>query len=206
MCTFLDLPPEIVKHVGTFLFTQNSNILEVIESGKNIKILSSVNKTIFIINNLTNMNKLKNMFNNFAEDELKKLEKKYSQYNALCHDPYKHYTDINMIPVIMKITKGAGPLFDAVMTGCVLPVVKYSQYKYDQEVENDIKMLLRVAPESVEGRIGQMRSVHGVSALVGAIFNEKIPVSTIKFLLDNKANPNVFFATACKKTQPFYVL
>lgn len=81
-------------------------------------------------------------------------------------------------------------LLDALFTGCNLPFAEHSQSKYTEEVENDIKEIVQLMPESLNYGFGCLRLRANVPPLGAAIVNNNIPISLIEWLFQNGANPN----------------
>jgi len=81
-------------------------------------------------------------------------------------------------------------LLDALFTGCNLPGAQHSIDKYTPEVEKDIKDIVRLIPDSIHCRLGELRLRHEVSALGAACMNPNIPIHMIEWLLQHGANPN----------------
>lgn len=80
-------------------------------------------------------------------------------------------------------------LLDALFTGCTLPMAAQSVGVYSPYVESDIRSIVRVMPESIHCKLGQLRLRWDLPPLYAACVNEQMPLNIIELLLQNKANP-----------------
>lgn len=79
---------------------------------------------------------------------------------------------------------GGNPqLLDALFAGCRLPFAYSSVTAYTPEVEEDIKAILDLMPQSTTCIIGQLRCRNYVTPLVVACHNKKMPLHMIELLL-----------------------
>lgn len=106
------------------------------------------------------------------------LFNKYHVYNA----DYKNCCEHGFNP-------GEPQLLDALSTGTQTALAKYSIKQYDASVEKDIRDILQLMPKSLHCDLGRQRVFEKITPLYAACYNANIPVSIIKLLLDNGANP-----------------
>jgi hypothetical protein len=109
------------------------------------------------------------------------LSQKYNSYNSEFEE-YKNDDDID--------ERCTPELLDACFTGCDLPFARYSMETYTQEVEDDIKEIVRQSPMTVHCNFGTLRCRDRITPLAAACVNENIPIYMIDFLLQNGANPS----------------
>lgn len=83
-----------------------------------------------------------------------------------------------------------GTLLDALFTGCRFPYTPSTFNVYTPEIENDIKEIVRLTPQSMNCTLGTLRSRDNVSPLAAACFNTNIPLHIIEFLFQQGADPN----------------
>jgi hypothetical protein len=81
-------------------------------------------------------------------------------------------------------------LLDALSTGCRLPYAYHSVSEYTPDVEQDIKEMVQLMPESLDCRVGCLRLRDEVPPLGMACMNPNIPVSMVDWLLEHGANAN----------------
>lgn len=183
---FSDLPAELRQPIACFLWTDNSNFGKIKQSAKEVSALARVDKFTYF-SMISIMNQLKNLYTLECECEYEKLEKKYDKYNEYCKIPRQ---PLPYLPAFIS-TKGTGPLLDALFSGAKFKGIFYrSQPIYNSEVEEDIKTLVKLAPESLKGNVGWIRCADRIGPLAVAAFNDAIPVHMVTFLLENGADPN----------------
>lgn len=187
---FAELPAELKQNVGSFLWTSNEESRQIKESARNILALSQADKLTYFVM-MTMRKRLKSMYD--RELEFEALEKKYFAYNKFYEDPFIRYHTF-LFPKTITFSKGTGPLLDALQTGSPYPILEASKNEFTEEVENDIKTLVMLAPQSVNGSVGQMRCIDGVGPLAAASFNSNIPTDIVAFLLEHGADPNKLFS------------
>lgn len=86
---------------------------------------------------------------------------------------------------------GTSPhLIDALFTGWTGAWGYHSIQEYSPQIEKDIKDLVRLSPQCLESREGQMRLFGNVSPLFVACLNKSIPVDIVEFLLGAGADMN----------------
>jgi ankyrin repeat protein len=86
--------------------------------------------------------------------------------------------------------KGNPHLLDALFTGCTLPYAVHSINAYTPEIEEDIKTIVKLTPQSIHCILGRLRCRNEVPPLGAACANPNIPIDIIKFLLEKGADPN----------------
>ena len=82
-------------------------------------------------------------------------------------------------------------LIDAFFTECNLPYARHSRPYYTQEIEDDIKEIIKQNPLTIHCNIGHLRCRDLVTPLGAACHNHNIPVHMIEFLLQNGADANL---------------
>ena len=82
-----------------------------------------------------------------------------------------------------------GQLYDALATGCKLPFAEHTIKDYNDEVESDIKYLLR-SRELIDFKDGELRCRNEVTPLYMACSNINIPIHIIDLLLSSGASTN----------------
>ncbi len=178
--SFSLLPTEIKKHISSFITPSNTSVEEVKICGRCIKQISLVNKELRSI----------------CSDQLstfKKIHRLLNKYNNYQHKNY-------VIDLVIPNPKGAPHLLDALFTGQKITSKSHAFYrcgllfstfhKYNQEIENDIKEIVKLTPQSVNCILGKNSVTGDLTPLVVACINPNIPVHIIEFLLEKGANPN----------------
>lgn len=120
--------------------------------------------------------------------ELKQLGELLNKYGS-----YQNYSIHSYNPVC-KI-KGNPVLYDALLSGLFQyplpnPIVKRSFNEYNEEIESDIKTIIKLIPTSIQSTVGQMRCRYYVTPLYAACYNSCIPIEIIELLLKNGASVN----------------
>ena len=82
-------------------------------------------------------------------------------------------------------------LLDACSTSKNANLCYHSRIKYDQDVENDIKEIVRQCPKTIHCNIGTTKQKSGITPLAAACYNKNIPIHMLEFLLENGADSNV---------------
>ena len=80
-------------------------------------------------------------------------------------------------------------LYDALLTGCRLPYARSTFSIFDDSIQEDIKLMIRLLPNCIFYKLGQLRCRTLVTPLYAACVNTHIPIEIIKFLFENNANP-----------------
>jgi len=117
--------------------------------------------------------------------ELKKIYEFLNKYNAY-QDEYEDCWGWRS----RFNARGNPQLYDALLTGCKLPLAKSSFENFNEEIESDIKEIVRLTPQSLHCIIGTLRCRYEVTPLAAACHNGNIPIHIVEFLLKNGANPN----------------
>lgn len=163
------IPRDVKNIILNFIEPENFSDGAVRNCGRDISNLSSVSKE----------------FKGICKEKLETLKKmdalikKYPKYNA----EYNHF-------VKDKTSCGNPLLLDALFTGCKLLYADHTFKKYTQELEEDIKKIIKLMPQSIHCNIGIIRCRNGVPPLAAACHNDKMPIHMIEFLLENGADPN----------------
>jgi hypothetical protein len=190
------LPPEILQL-----------IIDLINPGKYTK--PEISQCIKILKQF----KLNSVVKEKIQDlrKITTLVKKYSVYNKIYEDPQKAYLYIS--PKYRdRILNGGNPqLVDALSSG--IPFfynLRRSMEWYSSKVEQDIKDIVRITPQSLNCLYGGLHSVTYAPPLLIACVNPAIPEHMIEFLLKNGADPNttivagsmrMYILTALKKAK-----
>lgn len=116
-----------------------------------------------------------------------RLMTKYHVYNDNYFDTCEEI-DKGIIPKDNSYPGGPPQLLDALFSGCPLPLARFTKEKYTPQVEEDIKLILEVMPDSLNCTMGQLRLVDNVTPLAAACYNGNIPIHIIELLLKKGAN------------------
>lgn len=180
--TFSLTPLEIKDYIVSFIQPTKITNQEIKNCGRIILNLSLVCKE----------------FKAICEKKIKDLKKinelvvKYPIYNSEYENPRKFYW--GMTESTYNSLPGGNPqLLDALFSSCNLPFAKHTFSEYTSEVEEDIKKIVKLTPQSINCILGELRCRIFVPPLAAACINAKIPVQTVEFLLKNGANPNTTY-------------
>jgi hypothetical protein len=186
--SFSLLPTEIKDYVSGFIIPSKLSREEIRSCGRNILQLSLVN------------HELKNICDNRLSvfKRVHGLLAKYFKYQGEYENPGKDWhTGREFDP------KGNPQLLDALFTGCTLPFAGSTFNTFNQEIEDDIKEIVKLTPQSVNCILGRLRCRDEVTPLVAASINPNIPVHIVELLLESGANPN---ATIKLNGYPIHIL
>ena len=162
-------PPEIKCEIANFIQPTKMTNGEVKSCARTIVNLSLTCK------------KFKEIFAEKLED-LKKINaliEKYSKYND-DYEPEK-------IPLFVsddmekKFPGGNPQLLDALFTG--YDYAKHSFSAYTPKIEEDIKQIVKLTPQSLNCILGVLRCRDYLPPLAAACWNKNIPVHMVEFLL-----------------------
>lgn len=144
-------------------------------------------------------------FHEMSKDKLKDLQKidalitKYPRFNASYENPPTFTRlDINrgtFVPDKEKnsLVPGGNPqLLDALFTGFDKNF-RGTFETYSPEIEEDIKEIVKLTPQSLKCALGELRNRKFVTPLIIACFNENIPIHIVELLLEKGANPNTSY-------------
>lgn len=129
-------------------------------------------------------------FDQICSDRLISLKKiydlvtKYNKYNNDYENPGKEWGGREFDP------KGNPQLLDALFTGCKLSFAESTFNVYTPVIEQDIKDIVKLTPQSLNCILGILRCRNNVPPLAVACFNVNIPLHIVEFLLQQGANPN----------------
>jgi hypothetical protein len=143
---------------------------------------------------LKNISLVNHEFNQICSDKLAVLKKindlvsKYDMYNAEYENPGKDWSTGNGSREVDP--KGNPQLLNALFTGCRLPCAQKKFEVYTPEIEQDIKDIVQLTPQSMNCILGTLRCRTEVPPLAVACFNDNIPLHIVEFLLQRGANPN----------------
>lgn len=112
------------------------------------------------------------------------IVKKYPQYEGVCGEPYVNEKT-------GEVLDGYGPsyLYELLKSGLSAGLGEISLPKYSEEIEKDIRIILKVMPESIHYNGGSLSGRSFVNPLLAACYNPKIPVHVIERLFQKGANP-----------------
>lgn len=166
----------IGNHIMGFLLPSTSHRTELRKALRDYHAIASVNKKIYRI--------YSKQPTYLKQKEIHYFVKKYHTYQSLYEDPY-------IDKETGEVFDGNGPpqLYDALLSGCKLPLAASSCSKYTQEIEKDIKRIVQIMPESLKCNIGQLRCRIEVNPLAAAFYNQNIPMRVIEFLLRSGLDP-----------------
>jgi hypothetical protein len=178
------VPVEIKKLIVNFIHPSNMTCQEVKNCGRFIVNLSLINKE----------------FKGACAEKIENLKKiqaliiKYSVYNC----EYAEDLQARNLYWVKKKYKARYPggnpqLLDALLTGSHFICAKHRFAAYTPEIENDIKTIIALTPQSMNCILGKLRCWNYVPPLAMACINKEIPLHMIDFLLENGANPNATF-------------
>jgi hypothetical protein len=178
------IPKEIKGVIVGFVQPTEITPKEIQNCGRVLAALSSANKEL---NSLCKqrLNELKNLYEHKRTDE---LVAKYHALDIQAKNPFCRS--------LYEEGKNPHQLLDALSTGCKYRK-PYSQdhtfTEYTHEIENDIKDMVRLIPQSMKCTIGALVYRTFIHPLAMACFNENIPISIIELLLKNGANPKTTY-------------
>jgi hypothetical protein len=139
---------------------------------------------------LVNISLVNKEFNQICSEKLTTLKKindlvnKYSKYNSDYENPGEDWrTGRELDP------KGNPQLLDALFTGCRFPFAGSTFKDYTPEIEQDIKDIVRLTPQSMNCILGTLKCRDDVPPLFAACINKNIPLHIVEFLLQQGANP-----------------
>ena len=132
---------------------------------------------------LVNISLVNKKSNQIFSGELATLKKINDLVNK-----YRKYNDD--YPSRWKDWKGNPQLLDALFTGCSLLFAESTFKTYTPEIEQDIKDIIKLTPQSMNCILGTLRCRDDIPPLAAACFNVNIPLDIVEFLLQQGANPN----------------
>lgn len=122
---------------------------------------------------------------NISLEELRKICDKYTKFN---HE-YEEYDDLYGTGDKLILHFGGDGkikvpfLYDALSTGCSLPFAYSTFNVYNDEIENDIRIMIKTIPEAIKYRDGKLRCRDYINPLIMACFNEVIPNNILEELV-----------------------
>ncbi|WP_257263103.1 hypothetical protein [Endozoicomonas sp. ONNA2] len=116
--------------------------------------------------------------------QIVELMNKYSRYQQEYENPAYRQP-----PYLLHEPKGCPMLLDALFTGCSLPHARSTFDEYTEEIEQDIKSMVKLSPQSIHCNFGELRCRDNVTPLMAACVNPVIPIEIIELLLENDADP-----------------
>lgn len=120
---------------------------------------------------------------------IKSLTHKYNVYNKKYAEDCQDNSHINE-EYKDRYPGGRPQLLDALSAGCNLPYANSSFEKFTEEIENDVKLIVYLMPDTLKCIMGELRCRRYLTPLFIACFNDNVPIHIIEFLLQNGANPN----------------
>jgi hypothetical protein len=116
-------------------------------------------------------------------DRISELMTKYHKYQKEYEDPGTDWRTGREFTI-----HGPPLLYDALISGVRLPFAKHSIKWVDEQVEKDIRDIVRLVPHSLNCNLGELRCRNGVSPLLVACLNEQVPLDIVALLLENGAS------------------
>lgn len=113
------------------------------------------------------------------------IVKKYPQYEGVCGKRYVNEKT-------GEVLDGYGPsyLYELLKSGLSAGLGEISRPEYNiKEIEKDIRIILKVMPESIHYNGGSLSGRSLVNPLLAACYNPNIPVHVIDWLFQTGANP-----------------
>lgn len=126
-----------------------------------------------------------------------KNKQDYPKHIVELMNKYNHYQEdyenptYRQQPYLSYEPKGNPMLLDALFTGCSLPYADSTFDEYTEEIEKDIKAMVKLNPQSIHCNFGELRCRTNVTPLMAACANPNIPIDIIELLLVNGADPKV---------------
>lgn len=155
--------------------------------------------------NIVNLSLANNEFKELCNEKIecfKKILVLVSKYRE-CNSRYERPPKCRKTGAV--IFPGGNPqLYDALLTGTNFQYAPCSKAQYTLEIEEDIKTIVRLTPQSMNWNIGilsvfddtrEPSYTENASPLFAACINVNIPTSIVEFLLESGANPNVTINT-----------
>jgi hypothetical protein len=137
---------------------------------------------------LVNISLVNKEFNEICSEKLVVLKKindfvnKYNRYNSYYENSTLNLKDRNFDP------KANPQLLDALSTGH--PFAASTFRTYNPEIEQDIKDIVKLTPQSMNCTLGTLRCRTHVPPLAIACYNVNIPLHIVEFLLKQGADRN----------------
>ena len=163
------LPNEILKEIQEYLIDSIIfiSIKKLKEQGLNLlNYYFAFKEFIFI----------KNTINSLKEKH--RLIFKYSAYN-------EGYINRTMSKPSEKAKKQSSHpiLLDILFSGCYLPYADSTFDEFTKIQEDDLKLCLKLFPNSIYSNFGQLRCRYSITPLQAACFNECIPINIIELII-----------------------
>lgn len=164
------LPQEIWGAIANFAIDGEDSLTNKIAAAANLRLVNTVFKESID-------DQFQVLKNNHQNERRIALINKYTAYSHIYNQTGK---DEMHVPSI---------LYDALSTGCNLPYVFHSINYFDQQVEKDIKDIVKLMPCSLKWNFGSTRLDYRVSPLLIGCLNPNIPPSIIHFILEQGESP-----------------
>ena len=175
---FNALPQEVAERIvkqATNIKIETYTVSKIKELAKQIQNISETNRA--------NSELLSPKLNDLKE--IVRLIKKYKYYQ----DDYEYLSRTERGTTNVKIG-GPPQLLDALFAGCELPFANSSAQEFNDNLREDINQILKLMPESIHCKFGQLRCRYEVTPLYAACINPNIPLDIVELLLQKGADPN----------------
>ena len=111
---------------------------------------------------------------------IKKYDNYQEDYESIITKSIYGYPIIRKSPILL----------DMCFTECDLPFASSSFNKFNNNIFEDIKTIVKILPSTINSDYGILRCRNFVTPLHASCINPHVPIKVIKFLLDNGANKN----------------
>lgn len=111
------------------------------------------------------------------------LVSKYHQYNYSYNSYYKYSYQQTHRKLI-----GHPILLDILFSGCDLPYADSTFDYFDQQLEKDLKLCIKLFPNCLNSIYGQLRCRHEVTPFHVACINYHIPIKVVEYLIKQGAD------------------
>jgi hypothetical protein len=163
------LPTEIIQIILDYIICIDGRSMahkNVIKKGNHIAAICLINKEFKTLSEY-NLKKIIKIF---------ELIKKYNIYQ----EEYEFWGIGDFSPI----------LYDAMLTGWVVPYSKSSFKIFNNEIKKDVYDMINLMPECIQCKFGQLRCRTEVTPFIAACYNPNIPMEIVELLLKNGAQPN----------------
>lgn len=140
--------------------------------------------------------KLVGKYKAFKSESIEAIKSRFTMFDSYCQKlNLKFEGDYTSQP----------QLYDALLSGFDLPA-GHSFKEYTPEIEEDIKKIVALIPESVNYNLGDMGCTKFVNSLFVACANRNVPIYIVELLIKNKADLNSMVLCQEKPTKIFDIL
>lgn len=186
------VPTDVIHEIIKFIQPANFTTQGVMTCARKIINISLINKnfnTVCIIK-LTDLKIINHLVNQYVYNDDYEQSLEWQPSNSSIWNKYYFNKIVKQQDWRNEatMTDSNPQLYDMLCTGLRLPYAKASFNVYNQEIEQDIKTILKLTPQSIHCRLGMLRCRNQVLPLSVACMNEHIPITIIQLLLQSGAH------------------